>query len=303
MSTVTMNISLTDDLKAFVDARIKARGYSSASEYVRDLVRRDEERAAEERFVALIHEGLDSPPVALGRSTAPSFARASRPPAPPSPNPREAHSTACGGRDRRRPCLRALPDAGRPRAGRAVCRRLRRRAGPHRPTPWHRLAAPRPRHPHQEPALLDPDPLSVLRLLRSTRTASTCCACCTRPATSPITCSRSKSSLPFHRVLRPETRRRRTFAIISHPDAGKTTLTEKLLLFSGAIQIAGAVKGRKASRHATSDWMEIEKQRGISVASVMQMSYRDHVINLLDTPGHKDFSRTPTACSPPWTRR
>src|SRR4051812_8648764 len=91
--------------------------------------------------------------------------------------------------------------------------------------------------------------------------------------------------------LAAEVRRRRTFAIISHPDAGKTTLTEKLLLFSGAIQIAGAVKGRKASRHATSDWMEIEKQRGISVASsVMQMLYRDHVINLLDTPGHKDFS-------------
>ncbi|ARU06023.1 peptide chain release factor 3 [Comamonas serinivorans] len=91
--------------------------------------------------------------------------------------------------------------------------------------------------------------------------------------------------------LETETKRRRTFAIISHPDAGKTTLTEKLLLFSGAIQIAGAVKGRKASRHATSDWMEIEKQRGISVASsVMQMSYRDHVVNLLDTPGHKDFS-------------
>ncbi|MBP6644826.1 MAG: peptide chain release factor 3 [Burkholderiaceae bacterium] len=89
----------------------------------------------------------------------------------------------------------------------------------------------------------------------------------------------------------PETRRRRTFAIISHPDAGKTTLTEKLLLFSGAIQIAGSVKARKASRHATSDWMEIEKQRGISVASsVMQMLYREHVINLLDTPGHKDFS-------------
>ncbi|WP_294768958.1 peptide chain release factor 3 [uncultured Rhodoferax sp.] len=88
-----------------------------------------------------------------------------------------------------------------------------------------------------------------------------------------------------------ETRRRRTFAIISHPDAGKTTLTEKLLLFSGAIQIAGSVKARKASRHATSDWMEIEKQRGISVASsVMQMAYRDHVVNLLDTPGHKDFS-------------
>ena len=87
-----------------------------------------------------------------------------------------------------------------------------------------------------------------------------------------------------------EVRRRRTFAIISHPDAGKTTLTEKLLLFSGAIQIAGAVKGRKAGRHATSDWMEIEKQRGISVASsVMQMLYRDHVINLLDTPGEPSF--------------
>ena len=88
-----------------------------------------------------------------------------------------------------------------------------------------------------------------------------------------------------------EVRRRRTFAIISHPDAGKTTLTEKLLLFSGAIHIAGSVKARKASRHATSDWMEIEKQRGISVASsVMQMEYRGCVINLLDTPGHKDFS-------------
>ncbi|MBK1612661.1 peptide chain release factor 3 [Rubrivivax gelatinosus] len=91
--------------------------------------------------------------------------------------------------------------------------------------------------------------------------------------------------------LDSEVRRRRTFAIISHPDAGKTTLTEKLLLFSGAIQIAGSVKARKASRHATSDWMEIEKQRGISVASsVMQMEYRDCVINLLDTPGHQDFS-------------
>jgi peptide chain release factor 3 len=91
--------------------------------------------------------------------------------------------------------------------------------------------------------------------------------------------------------IAPEVRRRRTFAIISHPDAGKTTLTEKLLLFSGAIQIAGSVKARKASRHATSDWMEIEKQRGISVASsVMQMEYRGCVINLLDTPGHQDFS-------------
>jgi peptide chain release factor 3 len=92
-------------------------------------------------------------------------------------------------------------------------------------------------------------------------------------------------------ALSAEVRRRRTFAIISHPDAGKTTLTEKLLLFSGAIQIAGSVKARKATRHATSDWMEIEKQRGISVASsVMQMEYRDCVINLLDTPGHQDFS-------------
>jgi len=91
--------------------------------------------------------------------------------------------------------------------------------------------------------------------------------------------------------LATQVRRRRTFAIISHPDAGKTTLTEKLLLFSGAIQIAGSVKARKAARHATSDWMEIEKQRGISVASsVMQMEYRDCVINLLDTPGHQDFS-------------
>jgi peptide chain release factor 3 len=91
--------------------------------------------------------------------------------------------------------------------------------------------------------------------------------------------------------LATQVRRRRTFAIISHPDAGKTTLTEKLLLFSGAIQIAGSVKARKAARHATSDWMEIEKQRGISVASsVMQMEYRDCVINLLDTPGHADFS-------------
>ena len=96
---------------------------------------------------------------------------------------------------------------------------------------------------------------------------------------------------PTPTLLAKEVRRRRTFAIISHPDAGKTTLTEKLLLFSGAIQIAGSVKARKATRHATSDWMEIEKQRGISVASsVMQMEYRDCVINLLDTPGHQDFS-------------
>ncbi|MBC7502584.1 MAG: peptide chain release factor 3 [Herminiimonas sp.] len=92
-------------------------------------------------------------------------------------------------------------------------------------------------------------------------------------------------------LITREVVRRRTFGIISHPDAGKTTLTEKLLLFSGAIQLAGTVKARKSGRHATSDWMEIEKQRGISVASsVMQFEYRDHVINLLDTPGHQDFS-------------
>jgi peptide chain release factor 3 len=88
-----------------------------------------------------------------------------------------------------------------------------------------------------------------------------------------------------------ELRRRRTFAIISHPDAGKTTLTEKLLLFGGAIQLAGSVKGRKAARHATSDWMEMEKQRGISVTtSVMQFEHKDCILNLLDTPGHEDFS-------------
>ena len=84
---------------------------------------------------------------------------------------------------------------------------------------------------------------------------------------------------------------RRTFAIISHPDAGKTTLTEKLLLFGGAIQMAGTVKGRKATRHATSDWMRLEQQRGISVtSSVMQFPFNDCIVNLLDTPGHEDFS-------------
>lgn len=92
-------------------------------------------------------------------------------------------------------------------------------------------------------------------------------------------------------ILENEIARRRTFAIISHPDAGKTTLTEKLLLFGGAIKLAGTVKGRKAQRHATSDWMALEQQRGISVTtSVMQFPFRDAIINLLDTPGHEDFS-------------
>jgi len=93
------------------------------------------------------------------------------------------------------------------------------------------------------------------------------------------------------RNLRSEIARRRTFGIISHPDAGKTTLTEKLLLFGGAIQMAGAIKARKAARHATSDWMAIERERGISVtSSVMKFDYRGYEINLLDTPGHQDFS-------------
>ena len=100
------------------------------------------------------------------------------------------------------------------------------------------------------------------------------------------------TSLPaFSADLPRDVAKRRTFAIISHPDAGKTTLTEKLLLFGGAIQMAGTVKSRKSRRHATSDWMEVEKQRGISVtSSVMQFDYAGHTINLLDTPGHEDFS-------------
>ena len=88
-----------------------------------------------------------------------------------------------------------------------------------------------------------------------------------------------------------EINRRRTFAIISHPDAGKTTLTEKFLLYGGAINLAGSVKGKATARHAVSDWMEIEKERGISVtSSVLQFEYDGFCINILDTPGHQDFS-------------
>ena len=91
--------------------------------------------------------------------------------------------------------------------------------------------------------------------------------------------------------LQEQSDRRRTFAIISHPDAGKTTLTEKLLLFGGAIEEAGAVKSRRDQRSATSDWMELEKQRGISITStVLQFEYKNCCLNLLDTPGHQDFS-------------
>ena len=92
-------------------------------------------------------------------------------------------------------------------------------------------------------------------------------------------------------TLKEEISRRRTFAIISPHDAGKPTLTEKFLLYGGAIQLAGSVKGKKTARHAVSDWMEIEKQRGISVtSSVMQIEYKGFCINILDTPGHQDFS-------------
>src|SRR5574337_405832 len=92
-------------------------------------------------------------------------------------------------------------------------------------------------------------------------------------------------------ILDKEINKRRTFAIISHPDAGKTTITEKLLLYAGAVHVAGAVKSRKASRQEKSDWMEMEKEKGISItSSVLQFDHHDKRLNLLDTPGHADFS-------------
>ena len=114
---------------------------------------------------------------------------------------------------------------------------------------------------------------------------------CRLPTPAGGFCFRPDERRHFPADLVRDVAQRRTFAIISHPDAGKTTLTEKLLLYGGAIQLAGTVKARKSARHATSDWMEVEKQRGISVtSSVMQFEYAGHTINLLDTPGHEDFS-------------
>lgn len=105
-----------------------------------------------------------------------------------------------------------------------------------------------------------------------------------------VNCTQNGSLSQFQQEIYDQSSRRRTFAIISHPDAGKTTLTEKLLLFGGAIDEAGAVKSRRAQRSATSDWMELEKQRGISITStVLQFEYEGHCLNLLDTPGHQDF--------------
>src|SRR5687768_6883859 len=114
------------------------------------------------------------------------------------------------------------------------------------------------------------------------------CSIAARGVKGRVCCARR--ARPMATELEREVARRRTFAIISHPDAGKTTLTEKLLLYGGAIHLAGSVKARRARRHATSDWMELEKERGISVtSSVLQFGYRNHAVNRLDTPGHQDF--------------
>jgi peptide chain release factor 3 len=113
----------------------------------------------------------------------------------------------------------------------------------------------------------------------------------TTDSTDPAEAERAGQAGAGPRNLAHEVARRRTFAIISHPDAGKTTLTEKLLLFGGALREAGAVRGQRSSRHAASDWLELEKQRGISVSSsVMHFDFRDFRVNILDTPGHRDFS-------------
>ena len=109
--------------------------------------------------------------------------------------------------------------------------------------------------------------------------------------TAQIVSTLSPPLLGIDMAIDAQRKRRRTFAIISHPDAGKTTLTEKLLLYGGSIEVAGAVRGRKSQRAATSDWMELEKQRGISVSStVLTFEFQGCQINLLDTPGHHDFS-------------
>ena len=123
-------------------------------------------------------------------------------------------------------------------------------------------------------------------IFRMTQTLKSLRVCGSTPFAASITIT-AESAANYQK----EIERRRTFAIISHPDAGKTTLTEKFLLYGGAIQLAGSVKGKKTARHAVSDWMEIEKQRGISVtSSVMQFNYNGFCINILDTPGHQDFS-------------
>jgi peptide chain release factor 3 len=117
-----------------------------------------------------------------------------------------------------------------------------------------------------------------------------------------MTLARSRD---FEQAMPPsQTLPRRTFAIISHPDAGKTTLTEKFLLYGGAIELAGSVTARKDQRATASDWMELEKQRGISISStLLQFDYGGYRVNLLDTPGTRTSRRTPTACSRRWTRR
>src|SRR5678816_2284785 len=116
-------------------------------------------------------------------------------------------------------------------------------------------------------------------------------SCFTRPSSCSSFRAPVETGSSFMASIEEEIGRRRTFAIISHPDAGKTTLTEKFLLYGGAVQLAGSVTARKNQRATTSDWMELERQRGISVSStVLQFEYRGCVVNLLDTPGHKDFS-------------